>query len=87
MTEGQKQFSDSLGGVPRIGNNVYIGCGAKILGDIIIGDNCIIGANAVVIKDVPAKVCVGGIPARTIYELTEEQILKNYKLLRKTSMF
>lgn len=74
-------------GVPRIGNNVYIGCGAKILGDIIIGDNCIIGANAVVIKDVPAKVCVGGIPARTIYELTEEQILKNYKLLRKTSMF
>ncbi|KAA8815144.1 serine acetyltransferase [Bifidobacterium callitrichos] len=35
------------GGVPHIGNNVYIGPGAKIFGDISIGDNCRIGANAV----------------------------------------
>lgn len=40
-------------GVPQIGNDVFIGAGAKILGDIIIGDNVKIGANAVVTKDVP----------------------------------
>lgn len=38
---------------PTVGNNVLIGTGAKILGPILIGDNTKIGANAVVIKDVP----------------------------------
>lgn len=40
---------------PTVGNNVLIGTGAKILGPIMIGDNSKIGANAVVIKDVPAN--------------------------------
>jgi len=40
---------------PTVGNNVLIGTGAKILGPILIGDNTKIGANAVVIKDVPAN--------------------------------
>ena len=39
---------------PVIGNNVDIGAGARLLGRITIGDNCLIGANAVVIRDVPA---------------------------------
>lgn len=39
--------------VPRIGDNVDISTGAKILGPITIGDGCVIGANAVVIKDCP----------------------------------
>ncbi len=51
-----------------IGNNVYIGPGAKIIGDIKIGDNAVIGANAVVTKDVPDGVTVGGIPAKVISE-------------------
>lgn len=53
-------------GIPRIGNNVYIATGAKILGDITIHDNAIIGANAVVIKDVLSNCSVGGVPAKTL---------------------
>lgn len=40
-------------GSPSIGNNCYIGAGAKIIGKINIGDNCRIGANCIVVKDVP----------------------------------
>lgn len=49
---------------PTIGNNVVVGTGAKILGNIMIGDNSYIGANAVVIKDVPANSTVVGVPGR-----------------------
>ena len=49
---------------PDIGNNVIIGCGAKILGPIKIGDNVKIGANAVVLKDVPNNSTVVGIPGK-----------------------
>ena len=49
---------------PTVGNNVVVGAGAKILGNIIIGDNSYIGANAVVIKDVPSNSTVVGIPGR-----------------------
>ncbi|MFC1510444.1 serine O-acetyltransferase [Candidatus Omnitrophota bacterium] len=53
-------------GVPRIGDNVYIGVGAKILGGIDIGDNVKVGANAVVLHDVPEGEVVVGIPAKSI---------------------
>jgi serine O-acetyltransferase len=49
---------------PTIGNNVVIGGGAKILGNITVGDNTYIGANAVVIKDVPPNSTVVGVPGR-----------------------
>ena len=49
---------------PTIGNNVVIGTGAKILGSIVIGDNSYIGANAVVIKDIPPNSTVVGVPGR-----------------------
>ncbi|HNW39126.1 MAG TPA: serine O-acetyltransferase [Candidatus Omnitrophota bacterium] len=49
---------------PTIGNNVVIGAGAKVLGNIVIGDNSYIGANAVVVKDVPPNSTVVGIPGR-----------------------
>ena len=51
---------------PRIGNNVSVGAGAKILGPITIGDNVDIGANAVVLEDVPSNCTAVGIPARII---------------------
>jgi len=51
---------------PTIGNNVVIGAGAKILGPIKIGDNCKIGANSVVIKDVPPNSTVVGIPGKVV---------------------
>jgi len=53
--------------VPIIGNNVDIGVGAKILGAIHIGDNVKIGANAVVITDVPDNSTAVGIPARVLH--------------------
>lgn len=49
---------------PTIGNNVVIGTGAKILGNITVGDNSYVGANAVVIKDVPPNSTVVGVPGR-----------------------
>lgn len=51
---------------PTIGNNVLIGCGAKILGNIEIGNNSKIGANAVVLKDVDSNCTVVGVPGRMI---------------------
>jgi serine O-acetyltransferase len=52
--------------VPQLGNNIFIGSGAKILGGIKIGDNVKVGANAVVLKDVPSGATVVGIPAKVI---------------------
>jgi serine O-acetyltransferase len=53
-------------GSPVIGNRVDIGAGAKILGPIHIGDDVSIGANAVVIRDVPAGCIAVGVPARIL---------------------
>jgi len=49
---------------PNIGNNVVIGAGARILGNITVGDNSYVGANAVVIKDAPNNSTVVGVPGR-----------------------
>lgn len=51
---------------PKLENNVTVGAGAKILGGITIGANSIIGANAVVVKDVPPNCTVVGVPAYII---------------------
>lgn len=51
---------------PIIGNNVMITCGAKVLGSITVGDDAIIGANAVVIQDVESGAVMGGVPAKRI---------------------
>ena len=54
--------------VPGIGDDVYIGAGAKILGSVIIGGNCVVGANAVVTRSVPSGCVVAGMPARILRE-------------------
>ncbi|MCL4230038.1 MAG: hypothetical protein HUU14_07530 [Dehalococcoidia bacterium] len=51
---------------PTIGRNVFIGTGAKVLGPITIGDNARIGANAVVMTDIPANCTAVGVPARVL---------------------
>ncbi len=53
-----------VAGAPVIGNRVDIGAGAKILGSIRIGDDVVIGANAVVLQDVPANSLAVGVPAK-----------------------
>ena len=52
--------------VPVIEDNCFIGPGAKVLGPIRIGEGSVVGANAVVINDVPPRSVVAGIPARVI---------------------
>lgn len=69
-------------GVPKIGDNCYIGAGAKIIGDITIGDDVNIGANCVVTYDVPDNCTIVGVPA-VIVKLNGEPIrvsLKKYWL-------
>ena len=51
---------------PVLGNDVFVGAGAKILGEIRVGDGARIGANAVAVEDVPAHSTVVGIPARVV---------------------
>ncbi len=58
--------------VPRLGGNVLVGCGAKLLGGIRIGDNARIGANAVVLQDVPAGATAVGVPAHILTQVSAE---------------
>lgn len=51
---------------PTVGDNVIVGAGAKVLGGVNVGNYARIGANAVVIEDVPEGATVGGIPAKLI---------------------
>ncbi len=51
---------------PTIGNNVVVGAGAKVLGDITLADNVKVGASSVVVHSVPANATVVGIPARIV---------------------
>lgn len=53
-------------GYPTVGDNVYIGPGAAIIGNVRIGNNVAIGANCVVTRDVPDDCVVAGVPARVI---------------------
>jgi serine O-acetyltransferase len=51
------------GGAPRVGHRVLIGAGAKLIGEIKVGDDCVVGANAVVHTSVPAQHLAVGVPA------------------------
>lgn len=59
-------------GFPKIGNNVILFSGARVIGGVTIGDNCVVGACAVVTKDVPSGSVVAGIPARVVSQKGEE---------------
>lgn len=60
------EIGEKNGGCPTIGDNVFIGAGAKIFGPIKIGNNVTIAPNAVVVKDIPDNAIVGGVPAKII---------------------
>jgi serine O-acetyltransferase len=62
----QVTIGDSQGAVPLLGGHVDVGAGAKLIGKITIGDHAKIGANAVVMKDVPSGATAVGIPARIV---------------------
>jgi serine O-acetyltransferase len=73
----------TLGGVswkpgkrhPTLEDNVLVGCGAKILGPITVGAGSRVGANSVVIEDVPPGVTVVGIPGRIVRDVRERRML------------
>lgn len=74
VTIGSNNLQDSKGkGAPCIGDNVLIGAGAKIIGNVKVGNNCRIGANAVVAKDIPDNTVV--VPLVKI--ITKEDRLDN----------
>lgn len=60
------RYLDKPFDAPKLGNRVNIGAGAKILGNLTIGDDACIGANAVVLSDIPAGSTAVGIPAKLI---------------------
>ena len=70
---------------PTIGNNVIIGAGAKLLGPLYVGDNVKVGANAVVLKDIPANSTAVGIPAKIITRTLAPIInIKDYRGITHT---
>ena len=62
-TGNEKQFKRH----PTLGDDIVVGSGAKILGPINIGNHCKIGANSVVLKDMPSYTTAVGIPAKIKY--------------------
>ncbi len=75
----------TLGGVswnpgkrhPTLGDGVVVGAGAKILGPIFVGKDARVGANSVVIQDVPAQMTVVGIPGRVVLPLAKRRITEH----------
>lgn len=66
----------SHGACPVIGDNVSVYAGAKVLGGVSIGNNAVVAANAVVVKDVPENAIVAGVPAKVIgYRKTGEFVM------------
>ena len=61
-----RSWEQPIPAAPKIGNNVFVGSGAKIVGGVSIGDDVLIGAGAVVLSDLPDGAVAVGNPARVI---------------------
>lgn len=64
---------------PTIGNGVVIGAGAKILGNIRIGDDCRVGAGSVVLRDVPEHSTIVGVPGHIIFRKGQRVVITDPK--------
>ncbi|MEM9742751.1 MAG: serine acetyltransferase [Pseudomonadota bacterium] len=66
VVESGVVIGSEKGHTPRLGNHIFIGSGAKIIGAVTLGDHAKVGANAVVVNDVDSSTTVVGIPAKPI---------------------
>ena len=64
---------------PTIGNSVVIGAGAKVLGNILVGDNSRVGAGSVVLRDVPDNSTVVGVPAHIVFQNGQRVVITDPK--------
>ena len=71
-----KNVNDSPFRKVRVGNDVWIGSRAMILGGVTVGDGAVVGAGAVVTKDVPAYAIVAGVPAKVIKYRFPERLIE-----------
>lgn len=70
---------DSIRKFPRVGNKCYFFAGAAVLGDVTIGDNCVVAAHAVVLEDLPNGSLALGVPAR-IYPGKGEEAIRDWNV-------
>jgi len=76
------RFFDNSPAPVQVGNDVWIGSDAKIMGGVTIGNGAVIGANALVTKDVPPYAIVGGVPARIIRYRFDDATIRELEELR-----
>lgn len=76
VTIGLARREDGRFGAPVIGDRVHVGPGARVIGPIRVGDDVAIGANAVVLHDVPPGVTVGGVPARIVSDRGSRDLIE-----------
>jgi serine O-acetyltransferase len=81
VTIGQRVAAGDQG-VPRIGNDVWIGPGATITGDVTIGDGASISAGTVIARDVPPRALVAGNPGRVVNADYDNSAMLNYRVRR-----
>ena len=67
---------------PTLGNNISIGSGAKLLGNITIGDNCRVGANSVVLRNVPPNSTIVGVPGHIVLRDGKRVVITDPKDIR-----
>ena len=67
---------------PTLGNNISIGSGAKLLGNITIGDNCRVGANSVVLRSVPPNSTIVGVPGHIVLRDGKRVVITDPKDIR-----
>lgn len=81
VTIGQRVAAGDQG-VPRLGNDVWIGPGATITGDVTIGDGATISAGTVIARDVPPRALVAGNPGRVVNADYDNSAMLNYRVHR-----
>jgi len=64
---------------PTLGNKVVVGAGAKILGNVVVGENCRVGAGSVVLQDVPDNSTIVGVPGHVIFRDGQRVVITDPK--------